>query len=334
MTASRRQLVFFLFPWVIGLTVLSLGPLVISFAVSLTNWERQSPDQSVAWVGLQQYQSALRVDSEYIPSLQDPWYWKLLGGKPDDSRYFASLYNSLYFTFFSVPLGLITSLAVALLLNRSMRGIAIIRGMVYLPHLLGGVATVMIWSWLLNPRFGLINEIIRSVYTLLDPAVRLVAINGTSDWPVPTWLYSPSGCKPAVILISIWTLGGAMLIFLAALRRIPAVMYEAARLDGADHWRQLLNITLPHLTPVILFNLIISVIFSMQVFGEAYLLQNRQQEEGLLFSMLYLFELAFTPPYRWGYAAALSWMMLMVTALLIVPLLWSARRWVHESVRR
>lgn len=337
MTAPTRQTVWFLLPWATGFVVLTLLPMLASLGLSFTKVGPVVSADRITWVGISQYRTALGVDRTYEPTprgvrtSQDPFYWRLLGGRPEDSRLYSALYNSLFYTVLAVPLGLCMSLVVALLLNHQARGMSVIRACVYLPHLLGGVATIVIWSWLFNPRFGWINQVIRYIYALLDPVVRLFAEGGTQAWPVPNWLYSPAGCKPALIVMYIWTMGGSMLIFLAARRRIAQQLYDAASLDGAGAWCRFRHVTLPQITPAVLLNLIISIVFAMQSFSEPYLLQNRQQDDGLLFYMLYLYEVAFEPPYRLGYASALAWILVAVLVVLIVPLMWSSRRWVHYA---
>lgn len=341
MTARSRQVVWFLLPWATGYVVLTAAPMAASLALSCSTWDQLSsrsddrplsPSHKFSWVGTDHYRKALAIDRSYPPGRNDPWYWYVLGGKPTEPRFYTSLYNSLFYSVFAVPLGLCMSLIVAMLLNRSFRGISVVRACIYLPHVLGGVATIVIWSWLFNPQFGWINEVIRSAYALLDPIVRLFRQDGTTDWPVPRWLYSPSGCKPAVIIMSAWMMGGSMLIFLAALRRISPQLYEAAQLDGAGAWRRLRYVTFPQITPALLFNLTFSSIFAMQSFNEAYLLQNRGQDDGLLFYMLYLYEAAFEPPYQLGYASALAWILFLVLFVLVGTLLWTSRRWVHYAV--
>lgn len=331
MTAPARQTVWFLLPWATGFVVLTLLPMLASLGLSFTQIGPGLSADRITWVGTSQYHTALGLDHSYEPTAEDPSYWRLLGGRPEDRRFYAALYNSLFYTVFAVPLGLCMSLMVALLLNQQIRGMPVIRACVYLPHLLGGVATIVIWSWLFNPRFGWINQVIRYIYALLDPIVRLFVEGGTQAWPVPHWLYSPAGCKPALIVMYVWTMGGSMLIFLAARRRVAPQLYEAASLDGAGAWRRFCHVTLPQITPALLFNLVISIVFTIQSFSEPYLLQNRQQDDGLLFYMLYLYEVAFEPPYRLGYASALAWILVAVLVVLVVPLMWSSRRWVHYA---
>ena len=315
-------------PWAVGFLLLTFLPMLALLALSMTRTSGPLNDTRFEWIWADHYRGALSVDSSYALSAADPWYWRILGGKPNDGRFYTSLYNSLFYSLFAVPLGLCSSLAVAMLLNRSFRGMSLIRACVYLPHILGGVATIVIWSWLFNPQFGWINQVIRLLYEALDPVVRLFREDGTGDWSMPGWLYSPMWCKPAVIIMCIWTMGGSMLIFLAALRRVPRMLHEAAALDGAGHWHRFRNVTLPHITPVVLFNLIVSLIFSMQAFNESYMLQNRAQNDGLLFYVLYLYRCAFEPPYRVGYASALAWIFFGLIGLLVLLAVRSARSWV------
>lgn len=327
----------FLLPWAIGFVFLTFLPLLATAALSFTRVELETTGRRITWVGAENYRHALRIDRRgaalppHDEAADDPWLWRLLGGRPDDPRFYTALYNSLFYSAFVVPLGLCTSLAVAMLLSRPFRGAAVFRALVYLPHVLGGVATIVIWSWLFNPQFGWINQAIRGVYAILDPVVGLFRDAGTSDWALPDWLYSPGACKPAVIIMSIWTMGGSMLIFLAALRRVSPRLYEAASLDGAASWHRFRSITVPQISPAILFNATLGLVFSMQAFNEAYLLQTRRQDDGLLFYALYLYQVAFDAPYRFGYASALAMILFAVLFLLVGLLLWSARRWVHYA---
>ncbi len=331
MNTSCRDVARFLLPWAIGLVGLTLIPMLASLVLSFARLEGGLSSDHISWVGTRHYEQALEVESDYEPSDLDPWYWRYLGGKPGDARFYTSLYNSLVYTLIAVPLGLCTSFVVALLLHRPLRGMSVVRACVYLPHVLGGVATIVIWSWLFNPQFGWFNQVIRLVYHGLDPLVRMFHEDGTTDWPTPRWLYSPMWCKPAVIIMHVWTMGGSMLIFLAALRRVPSQLYAAASLDGAGSWRRFRHVTLPQSSPAILFNLTVSLIFAMQSFSEAYVLQNRAQDDGLLFYVLNIYQAAFEPPYRLGYASALAWILFVVLFVLAVPLMLTARRWVYYA---
>ena len=322
---------WFLMPWATGLIFLTLLPLIASLGLSLTRIETDASGKRLTWVGADHYREALGVDTTHTRAPTDPWIWRLMGGRPSDPLCYRALGNSLFYTLPAVPTGLALSLAAAMLLHQPYRGMGAFRALFYLPHVLGGAATVLVWSWLLNPQFGWVNRMIGGAYRLVDPLIQLVTGYGTSDWPLPGWLYSPTWCKPAVILMHAWTMGGAMLIFLAALRRVPDGLYEAARLDGAGVWPRFRHVTLPQITPALLFNLVLGVIFAMQSFTEVYLLQNRSQDDGLLFYGLYLYQVAFESPHRLGYAAALGWILTALLSAVVIPLVGLSRRWMHYA---
>ena len=342
MSALPRSARWFMAPWLIGLVVWIVGPVLVVVGLSLTADRAVSSGgtahtgpgaavEATEWVGLAHYRFALAVDRSAELTARDPWYDRLIGGRPRDPRFAQALYNTLYFTVIAVPLELLAALGAALLLSQPVRGQSVFRTLAYLPHLLGGVATLLIWSWLLNPRFGWVNQAIAGVYAGLDPLVRALGGAGTAEWPLPGWLYSPAWCKPAVIVMHTWTLGGAMLIFLAALQRVPRAYYEAAALDGAGPLRRWWHVTLPQLSPVILFNATVGVLLAMQSFNESYVLEHWSQQGGLVFYVRYLYELAFEPPYRVGYACALAVLMLAVLMVLVGPAWWLARRWVYYA---
>lgn len=322
----------FLLPWIVGLVFWTLAPMVGVLALSLTHSDGTQRADRTQWVGLAHYRTALDIDTDYVTTTGDPWYWHMLGGRPRDPRLALALFNTLSYTCLAVPAEVLGALGVALLLRRRMPGIALARALVYLPHLLGGVAVIMIWSWLLNPQFGWVNEILRSLCATLDPIARLIWQDGSANWTPPAWLFSPTWCKPAVVLMHTWTMGGAFLIFLAALARIPKALYDATALDGAGTWSQFRNVTLPQIAPVILFNVIIALLFSMQSFNESYMLEHYSQQGGLLFYVRYLYEVAFEPPYAIGYASALSCMLLVVLLIVSIPMVLMGRRWVQYEV--
>jgi multiple sugar transport system permease protein len=326
----KRTGLWFALPWLVGVISLTLAPMVASVLLSFTRWNGLS-FADIRWVGADHYGQALRIDRGYQPQPSDPWYWAALGGRPADSQFYQALYNSAYYGVFAVPLGLAASLGLALLLNLPLRGIRFFRTLYYLPHVLGGVATVLIWSWLLNPKFGVINAALRWMY---EGAGLVAAWYGadTSVWSTPDWLYSPAWCKPALILMHTWTAGGAMLIFLAALQGVSDQSHEAARIDGAGRWRRFRDITLPQITPAIFFNLILGIVTSLQTFSQAYLLYNRAQDDGLLFYVLYLYRCAFEAPYRIGYASALAWILFVILFGLTLLVVRSGRRWVYYEV--
>ena len=308
----RRDGFKFALPWLIGLVGLTLVPAAISLLLSFTRWDGLSLRSGIEWAGTDHYREMFTGDR---------LFYKALG-------------NTLYYALIAVPAGSLASLAAALLLNSRARGIAVFRTIYMLPYMLSGVATVMIWSWLLNPRFGLINAGLMWFYRVLDPLVRLFHESGTSAWVTPDWFYSPAACKPALIILHVWLGGGTMLVFLAALQRVPTNLLDAAAIDGAGRWQRFRHVTLPHISPAILFNLIVGLVFAMQSFDQSYLLFNRAQRDGLLFYMLHLYRIAFEPPYRVGYASALAWILFITTAVMASVILLIARRRIYYAVNR
>jgi len=315
---ARHAGALFALPWLIGLFVLTLGPVCISFLISLTRWDGLSLSDGLSWVGSANYRELLGLD----------------GGDRLDPLAYRALANSLWYTLVSVPLVLVTSLGAAMLLNTRLRGMGVFRVAFVLPYVLGGVATMMIWSWLLNPQYGLVNEGLGWLYAVIDPVVQLLGGSGTGGWSTPDWFYSPGGCKPALVMMHVWMGGGSMLIFLAALQRVPQELRDAVAIDGGGWWQGFRHATLPFVSPAILFNLVVGVIFSMQTFDEAYLLYNRSQEDGLLFYMVRLYRVAFEPPYRIGYASAMAWVLLVVLLLMVLPAVLLGRRYVYDEIKR
>ena len=216
--AREDRLTFWCFisPWLIGFTLFGLGPIIASIALSFTNYSLFKPPE---FVGLGNYRELFA----------DPLIWKSLG-------------NTLFYVVFAVPLGTTGAMLLAVLLNQKVKGIAIWRTIFYLPTIVSGVAMGVLWRWIFNPEVGLAN-------TLLRPFLRLFHL---SD---PQWLLDPHMAKPAYVMMSLWGIGGGMIIFLAALQGIPKQLYEAAEIDGAGPFRRFFTITIPMLSPIILFKL-------------------------------------------------------------------------------
>ncbi len=312
----------FAMPWIVGLVGLTALPMIASLVLSGTRWENTPRGLDVRWVGAENFQQALGFE----------------GPRPRDQKIYQSLGNTLFFATLAVPLGLIVSMALALMLNGNFPGASVFRVTFVLPYLLSGVATAMVWSWLFNPRFGAVNAALQVLYDFIDPIVRFaIHPSGTTHWPLPDWFYSPAACKPALILLHVWLGGGATLIFLAALQRVPRSLVDTAALDGARYWSRFRHVIWPHVLPAVVFNLATGFIFAMQTFDYAYLLFNREQRDGLLFFMLYLYRVAFEPGaggFRVGYASAMAWILFTVIALLVGPVLLLARRSLRDEVNR
>jgi multiple sugar transport system permease protein len=276
----------FIAPWLIGFVFLVSGPMVASLLMSFTEWDLLS---SPRWIGLANFEALL----------SDP-----LVGK--------SLYNTAFFTFFSVPLNLAAALGAALLLNLNLRGRSVFRTAFYLPAIMPAVANAILWFWILNPEVGLANLLLRRV-----------------GLPELRWLEDPTTAKPAFILMTMWSIGNAMVIFLAGLQGVPQSLYDAALVDGAGTWQRFRAVTLPMLSPVILFNLVLGVIGSFQIFTSAFLLtQDGGPEQSTLFSVLYLYRLGFEQ-FRMGYASAYAWLLFLVILVFSLLQLGMSRRWVY-----
>ena len=235
-----------------------------------------------------------------------------------DERFYKSLYNTLYMTVFGVPLSLLVALLCALALNMEVKGQPVYRALVYLPTVVPVVAATYLWRWLLNAQYGYVNQLL-----------------GLLGLPQPLWLDDATWTKPALILMGLWLVGGTTIIYLAALKEVPKVYYEAAALDGAGWWRRLWHITLPAISPVTLFQLIIGIIGSFQYFTQAFILGQERlntpsggPEDSLLMYGLYLFQNAFVY-LKMGYASAMAWILFLITLGVTLIVLASSRRWVY-----
>ncbi|MCD7439410.1 sugar ABC transporter permease [Streptomyces lincolnensis] len=237
-------------------------------------------------------------------------YTKLL---TDDPVFWTALWNTLYYAAISVPLGLVIGLWLANLLNKQVRARKLFRTLIYLPTLIPLVATAMIFRMVLAPN-GPINDFLG-----------LFGVSG------PNWLYDGPWVKPALILMSTWGAGAATVLLLAAMKGIPRELYEAAEVDGASGMRQFWSITLPHLTPIIFFNLIMGLIAAFQVFSQVYILvakgKNPAGYDAAQTMVPFLFDQAFSY-YHMGYASAISWLLFLVILVFTVIAFRTTRRWV------
>jgi multiple sugar transport system permease protein len=243
----------------------------------------------------------------YSQLIQDPLFYK-------------SLYNTLFMTGIGGPIYIVIGIFAAILLNTKIRGLSVFRTIFYIPYILPIVATALLWIWVLNPQTGLMNMMIGGL-----------GIRG------PNWLGDPRYTKISLILIGAWRTGPIMILFLAALQDIPRVLYEAATIDGASTTRKFFTITLPMLTPAILFQIIMQIIINLQYFTEAYIITGasdrlNQSVGGLLNSLLfystYLYQNAFNYM-KMGKASAMAWVLFLISALITVLIFKSSKRWVH-----
>jgi multiple sugar transport system permease protein len=275
-------------PWIIGFLVFTAGPMLVSLYLSFTRYKIGATPE---WIGLENYQQAFFVD---------PLFWP-------------SLARTIVYAVVLVTIGVCLSLLAAVLLNQPVRGRGIFRALFYLPSLTPVVAQAVIWAWLFQPQFGLVNFVLKSL-----------------GLPTPGWFTSQSWVIPAIIIVSLWASvgGGRMIIFLAGLQGVPGELYEAAELDGAGHLARFWNVTIPLISPTIMFNAIIGVIGSFSVFSIAYIAADGGPNYGSWFFMLHLYHNAFTY-FQMGYASALAWVLFVLMMGLTLFQLWLSKKWVH-----
>ena len=273
-------------PWVIGFFIWTAGPMLVSFFLSFTQYNVVSP---LAWRGIANYREILTGN---------PLFWQ-------------SLKVTFTYALMSLPAGLIVGLAVALLLNLDVPGLSIWRAIYYLPSVIAGVAVAVLWQYVLNPRFGVLNW-----------ALSLLGIRG------PGWLADPNWALPSLAVMSLWGAGGAMILYLAALQSVPTALYDAAKIDGANAWHRLRHVTLPMISPVIFFNLVMGTIGTFQYFTNAYVMTQGGPVNATLFYNLYLYNNAFRY-FKMGYAAALAWILFVIILFFTLLIFRSSSVWVY-----
>ena len=224
-----------------------------------------------------------------------------------------ALRNTAYYTFAMVPLSTTLALTIAVLLNQGIKLQSLWRTIYYLPSVVSGIAVSLLWRWLFQPQAGLFNALLAQV-----------GITG------PGWIYSEDWAMPSMIMMSLWGSGGAMVIFLAGLRGIPTALYEAAEIDGAGSIRRFWTITLPMLSPTILFNMVMNIIASFQIFTQAFVLTNGGPANATLTMVLYLYRKGFEQ-FRFGYASAVAWVLFVVVIIFSFIALRTSRYWVFYS---
>jgi len=276
----------FVLPWLIQFVVLIAGAMIFSFVISLQETDLLT---GFEWVGLENYRNVFK----------DAFFWK-------------SLRVTAYYTFLVVPLGVALALTIALILNQKVALLSFWRLVYYLPSVVAGVAVAILWSWVLNPRFGLLNAGLRAI-GIQNP---------------PRWLYSQTWAVPGFIMMGLWGAGGAMLLYLAGLQGIPTPLYEAAEIDGANRWHRFWRITIPMLTPTIFFNMLMSIIGSWQVFTQAYIMTGGGPNNATLTMVLYLYRKGFEH-LRFGYASALAWLLFFIILVFTMMIVRSSQSWVY-----
>lgn len=272
-------------PWLLGFFAFSAYPIVYSAYLAFTDWDLFTDP---SWIGFENFSTMAA----------DRLFWQ-------------SLKVTFTYTAISVPLGVALALALAMLLNQPIRGVNLFRTIFYIPSVVSGVAVALLWAWVFNPEFGVLNN-----------GLALLGITG------PKWLFDEAWVLPALVLMHLWSVGGSMVIYLAALQGVPTELYEAARVDGAGWWARIWHITLPNISPVILFTLITGFIATFQTFTQAYVMTNGGPNNATLFYGLYLYNNAFRYT-KMGYASALAWLLLLLVLVLTLILFVTARFWVH-----
>ena len=285
---EERAAYLFLLPWLLGVVFLLAGPVIASVVISFTRWNFVNPP---AWVGFENYERMFYNDPDFYRSMS----------------------VTLRYTLMSVPVYMVAGLSLALLLNKKLKGMNLFRTVLFMPSVIAGTAVAVLWSMLLNPDVGVVNQVLRFI-GIANP---------------PRWLSSNDWALPAFVLMGLWSIGGGVIIYLAGLQNIPPHLYEAAEIDGANTVQKFLNITLPMLTPTIFFSLITGLIGSFQVFDGAYVLNGRGARRGaLLFYLLHLYNEGFRSA-RFGYASSMAWVLVILAAISIIITFRTSERWVY-----
>jgi len=280
-SAERKEAIsafVFLAPFLVWMVFLMGGPILAAFFLSFCKWDILNPIQ---FVGFDNYKTMF---------FDDPRFWR-------------SMFNTAYFTLLSVPIGMVLSIIVAILMNQKVKGIEAFRTIFYLPSVMAaGVAMAVLWKWIFNADSGLLNYL-------------LSTLTGLPMSECPKWLASEAWSKPALIIMSFWNVGSGMIIYLAGLQGIPTTLYEAAEIDGANKWQQFWTVTLPGLSPVIFFQLIISIVSSFQIFNQVYVMTDGRggPADSTLVMVLYIYQKF--KYFQMGYASALAWILFMVIML-------------------
>jgi len=285
--ARRENLMGWLWasPWILGFLIFTLGPMVASVYYSFTEYPILS---SPKWVGFANYRTMFT----------------------EDDFLFQSLKVTMVYAIVSVPLYMALGFFVAILLNQDIRLVTAWRTIYYLPSIISGVAVALLWQWIFNADFGLINYLLG-----------LAGVKG------PGWLLDPTGALPALIVMSLWGVGGGMVIYLAGLQGVPTALYEAAEIDGAGVLRRFIHITLPMVSPVIFFNLVMGLIGALQTFTQAFIMTGGGPRRATYFYMLHLYNNAFLW-LKMGYASSLAWVLFFIILGLTSLVLRSSSAWV------
>ncbi len=288
----REELAGWLFaaPALIGFLVFTLLPMLFSLFWSMTDFNVFK--KVTNFIGLQNYQTMFSTKDLYFSD---------------------SLKATAYYAVLNVPASILFSFSIALMLSSSIRGRGIFRSIFYLPGIIPAVCSCMVWVWLLNQQYGLINTVLKTV--------------GITP---PGWIWDKKTVIPTLVMINLWNTGGTMVIFLAGIMSIPQVYYEALTIDGGNAFHKLIYITIPMVTPTLFFNTIMAIIGSLQVFTQGYIMTDGGPGNASLFYCLYLYRKAFQNA-EMGYACALAWLLFLIVLVLTMLVMKSQNRWVYYS---
>ena len=285
---EARWGLFFICPWILGFLLFQFGPMLASVYFSFTDYNVLRPAR---WIGLDNYQYMVTTD---------PRFWK-------------AIQVTVYYVVLRVPPTIAGALTCAIILNQSIRGRVVYRTLFFIPSITPGVAAILVWTWVLNPHYGLLNY-------MLDR----IGIEG------PSWLGDPDWAVPSLVMLGVWgSIGGtSAIIFLSALQDIPESLIDAARVDGATWLREQLHITIPLLTPAIFFVLVLTIIGTFQAFTAAFVSTNGGPAYATYFLVLHLYERAFQS-FQMGYASALAWVLVAFLLVFTYLQIQGSNRWVH-----
>lgn len=279
-------------PVILGFFIWTLGPMVASFVLGFTDWNVVSTPN---FIGLKNFKTM------FI----------------DDFIFKKSIYATVYYSIGSVVSSVTFAFLIALLLNQKVKGLPVFRTIFYLPSITPAIASAMLWIWLFNPDFGLLNQIL-----------------GRFGVPRLQWIYDEKQVIPSLIFMSIWGMGGTMVIFLAGLQGVPQELYEAVEIDGGNWWHRFRYVTIPMMTPTIFFNLVMAIIGTFQVFTSAYIMTSGGPNYASMFYVYYIYLTAFRYG-QMGYACALAVILFFIILAFTLLVFKSSPYWVYyESARR
>jgi multiple sugar transport system permease protein len=286
--AARRQLAGYLFisPWLIGFLIFTAGAMLFSLGLTLFNTDLLTETK---FIGLRNF-----------------------GQLAHDKLFFKSLAVTAYYVLVAVPLQVVTALLIALMLNnKKMAVVGVWRTLYYMPSIVSGIAVSILWTWVLNPDYGLLNYLLS-----------LIGIQG------PRWIYSEQWAVPSFVLMGVWAAGSNMLLYLAGLQAIPTPLYEAASIDGAGTWSRFWKITLPMLSPTLFFNLVMTLIGAFQVFTQAFVMTAGGPNNATLTIVLFLYRKGFEQ-LHFGYASAVAWVLFVIIMAFTLVVFRSSTAWVY-----